>query len=130
MRKKLVKRYYCDHCSKGSFKEPSMRQHEYGCIRNPDRVCYLCESSHDYKALCAEAVARSTSNGDETPIDDARTINGAKELGELSSMVDGCPACLLALLRQSKVMAFEHFVYKDEMVKWYREQRPCYGLTS
>lgn len=99
-----------------------MRRHEYGCIRNPDRVCYLCESSRDYKALRSEAIERSTANG-ETPIDDARTIHGAKELGELSSMVDGCPACLLALLRQSGVMAFKHFDYKAAVAEWHREQQ-------
>ncbi len=120
MRQKLVKRYYCDHCSKGGFKEPSMRQHEYGCTRNPARVCYLCEQSHDYKALCAEAKARSTQ--DEFS-DEVRTINGAKELSQLSSMVDGCPACLLAVLHQSNVMAFEHFDYKKAVTEWYREQQ-------
>lgn len=123
MRQRLVKRYYCEHCSKGGFKEPSMRQHEYGCTRNPDRVCYLCEQSHDYKALCAEAVARSSSRDDHEPMPDARTINGVKELSQLSSMVDGCPACLLAVLRQSNVMAFEYFDYKKAVTEWYREQQ-------
>jgi hypothetical protein len=121
MRTKTVKRYYCDHCSKGGFKEPSMRQHELGCTRNPDRVCYLCEMRRNYRELTIQAKARSTPDKFS---DDARTINGAKELSELSDMVDGCPACLLAVLRQSNVMAFEHFDYKTNLDAWHREQQP------
>lgn len=117
MRKKLVKRYYCDHCSKGSFKEPSMRQHEYGCIRNPDRVCYLCESNRDYKTLVQAAKANSSEDEWER-----RNIDGPTQLEALSSMVDGCPACLLAVLRQADVMAFEHFHYKDAVNEWLREK--------
>ena len=132
MRQKLVKRYYCDHCSKGGLKKPSMRMHEQGCTRNPNRVCYLCDQSHDYKALCAEAKALSSSRDDHEPMPDARNINGAKEISQLSHMVDGCPACLLAVLRQSNVMAFEHFDYKKEVAEWYREQTshcPYNGAT-
>ena len=117
MRQKLVKRYYCDHCSKGSFKEPSMRQHEYGCIRNPDRVCYLCESIRNFKALAQEAKARSSEDAHEH-----RNIHGAEELAELLEMVDQCPACLLSVLRQADVMAFNHFNYKDAVNAWHREK--------
>ena len=148
MRQKLVKRYYCDHCSKGGLKKPSMRMHEQGCTRNPNRVCYLCDQSHDYKALCAEAKAlssvaatfcqplvSSSPSGDlkrskfagTFSLRSARNINGAKEISQLSHMVDGCPACLLAVLRQSNVMAFKHFDYKKEVVEWYREQTSHIG---
>lgn len=129
MRHKLVTRYYCDHCSKGGLKKPSILLHEQGCTRNPDRVCYLCGQSHDYKALCVEAAARSSARDDHEPMPDARTINGLQELNQLSDMVDGCPACLLAVLRQSNVMAFEHFDYKKAINEWYREQRPLISFA-
>lgn len=117
MREKLVKRYYCEHCSKGGFKKPSIQQHEKGCTRNPERLCYLCEETHDYKSLCAEAIKRSSEN--EV---DHRIISEAEDLMALSRMVSNCPACLLAVLRQSNVFAFEHFDYKTELTKYHREQ--------
>lgn len=49
MKTKTVTRYYCDHCSKGSFKRTSMDHHERTCFNNPKRVCPLCGSRNQHK---------------------------------------------------------------------------------
>lgn len=83
MRTKKVTRHYCDFCSKGSFKRPTMEKHESGCTLNPDRVCRVC----------------TTFNNLQAPLSDLLTAleDGLAKLEEVSGK---CPACMLAAIRQ------------------------------
>lgn len=123
MKTKTVLRYYCDHCSKGYFKKPSAFRHEATCCHNPKRVCGLCDCSViDFTALTKIAIEKSEVH--ESPIggQDYYSIKDRAVIGQLYSLVDGCPACLLAVLVQAKVYAFDVFNYKDELSEWHREQ--------
>jgi hypothetical protein len=130
MRTKTVQRYFCDHCSKGMFKKPSMVSHETVCIANPNRACFLCQSGvggRDYKALVVEFKRRpDVEYNDEH---DVHEVKSNDAISWLSSKVDGCPACVLAVLKQGKIMAFGVFEYKDQVRFWNREQNPIPGIS-
>jgi hypothetical protein len=121
MRVKTVRRFYCDFCSKGMFKKPSMREHEYACAMNPNRHCYLCEGQIDITGIITEFLKR-----DDVTAPDEGFKNGSTESEEaikwLMEQVDYCPACALSVLRQGKIMAFEVFIYKNSVAAWRKEK--------
>ena len=124
MRTKTVLRYYCDHCSKGGFRKPDMLVHEMTCCKNPNRGCFLCHLESgivDFPDLAKQLRARSDIRGvGETEF---FVTDSTEVISWLYSKVDGCPACVLAVLCQAKVQS-STFIYKDEKMSWYRELRP------
>lgn len=119
MRTKLIKRHYCDFCSKGSFRKDTMIKHEASCTKNPQRVCFLCEQSRDYAALIPQ-VKKLGSTCEFN--DDLLQFDNQKAMDEVNDLVDGCPACILALLQQSSVMEFGYFDYKTARDEWHSEK--------
>jgi hypothetical protein len=117
MKTKSVLRHYCEFCGKGSFKKPSMIAHEASCTLNSNRVCFLCEQSFDLPALIAQAVKASAT-------DECWTLhlNDRLAFNAIYHNVENCPACMLSILRQSKVMAFELFDYRKEKLDWMNER--------
>lgn len=106
MTKKQVWQYRCNFCGKKRYREHAMKIHEAGCTMNPDRVCRMhkfCEDSQKPMQEMIEAI--SISNHEE----------GFKKLREL---VDGCPVCILAALRQSKSYEFD-FDFKKECTEFW-----------
>lgn len=131
MREKTVKRYYCDHCSKGGFRKPDMLSHEMTCTKNPKRGCYLCDvpsSTFDYVRIAAEMIRRDdvtfAGEGDRER-EDAFETKSKDAITWLYGKVDGCPACVLSVLRQGTIYAFDVFDYKEELSEWHREKSEC-----
>lgn len=128
MRTKNVIRYYCDHCSKGGFKKPNMAEHEATCTLNPKRACWLCEDAgagRDYKSLVNQMRLRNDVHSDteeETGRPDSYSTHSKEAIGWLSSECGGCPACVLSVLRQGKIFAFDVFDYKACVSSWHAEQ--------
>ena len=130
MREKTVKRYYCDHCSKGGFRKPDMVQHELTCTRNPKRACWLCESGaggFDYLAIATEMKKRSDvtfvdSESHAGASEDCHCTSSKDAIKWLMEQVVQCPACALSVLRMGKIFAFDVFVYKDEVQNWHKER--------
>lgn len=90
---KTVKRYYCEHCKKSGGSSFHMKNHETHCTLNPERKCRMCPHS-------------SGSNG--FPVSELIEILGDgcnHNFDELLSHVEGCPACILAAIRQSKLLS-------------------------
>jgi len=82
MKTKMRPRYYCDHCKKGSGSPSHMIRHERGCTLNPHRACGVCKNvGPDVAALSSVALT-----GD---------------IAKLIDAADGCPACVLAAIRQA-----------------------------
>lgn len=124
MRTKTVKRYYCEHCSKGSFKIPSMVRHEMCCIKNPVRSCPLCENTwDDGEAEKYIAIVNQVWEKSEKEV-----------LDELARACEHCPACILSALvqfPQSKNEEERHFFefdYKVAKADWDREQTLSWGV--
>jgi hypothetical protein len=72
-----------------------MAKHERGCTMNPDRVCGLCEyaiPSLQQKPI-ADLVACLACEDDDLEAG----------MAKLRDLAQGCPGCILAAIRQSKI---------------------------
>ncbi len=79
-----------------------MSTHEKHCTGNPNRVCRVCESAVPIantllalKLTVAFVADPIKGHHDEKQAMDEATLN------QLRTAVDGCPACMLAAIRQS-----------------------------
>jgi hypothetical protein len=131
MRTKTVKRYYCDFCSRGFFKKPDAINHELTCISNPKRACYLCGAKSgvfDFVGLANEMKTRTDvfcyeeENG-------YYSTRSKEAINWLYNKVDGCPTCVLAVLKMGKILAFDYFDYKEAKAEWYREENENIGIN-
>ena len=106
MRTKFVKRYFCDHCSKGLSRKPAMERHEESCIRNPQRYCGLCNDQPTDALPTIELIKHLEAGG----------------LEQLRKAADGCPACILAALVQYREAnpdeGWIDFDYRKERGEW------------
>lgn len=89
MRSFIRTRYGCDFCKKVGGSAFHMRKHEAGCTNNPNRAC----SMHHIATDCEQTLS---------------VANLKQALAEggfpfLEAAAEGCPACILAGLRQSWV---------------------------
>lgn len=84
MQTKTVKRYYCDFCKKSGGSSYHMKKHESSCTKNPNRVCGMC----------------AIVGGSQKTI---RELTEAAKFGleSLRNVASGCPACMLAAIRQT-----------------------------
>lgn len=82
MRKKRVWRYYCDYCDKGACRP--LTKHEEHCTKNPNRRCRMCHWAKLHTRPVAELISAAN-----TSVKRLRTVS------------QGCPACMLAGIRQS-----------------------------
>lgn len=84
-----------------------MKRHERGCTANPDRVCGVCahaEASPEPLAKLVEFVKSKVTWHPGACEDDEPYGTIDKEMTEeLRRLADGCPVCMFAALRQSKV---------------------------
>ena len=135
MRREKRWRYFCDHCNKSMGSNGGMENHEAHCTLNPKRTCRVCfRLENDAKPL-AELIAlvQSLSN---TP---DKTDEAAEK--ELFKAADGCPACMLAAIRQSGIrdiqpdeeglgkypnVGFYSFDYKKRMKDVWADMKPDY----
>jgi hypothetical protein len=119
MRSKTVTRYYCDYCSKGMFRKPDMARHEEGCTLNPKRTCYLCQNN---SGECVEDLAAlAVTLKDEYKGSESMNIT-AEDLHRIRNATEGCPSCILSILRQAGIYAFDVFDYKKELAEWRKEE--------
>lgn len=132
---KTVKKnvYYCDHCKKRGLSLHHMRTHEWHCTANPNRSCRLCAGG-SIADLIAQFKARFTLtenpwrdedhlNGEAWPSHIVTWIGEPITLEEVKKAVDGCPNCMLAILRQVGLnrhyFDLEEFRYQQELKNWH-----------
>lgn len=102
MRTAMRPRYYCDHCNKGNGSPSAMRRHEAGCTLNPQRVCGMCRMQAD--------------DGGPEPApsrDELIRVLDAEGFAAMSKAANGCPACILAVLRTKNRFDDESGPYVD-----------------
>lgn len=123
MRERKVIRYYCDFCTVAKFTRPAMVRHERGCTANPARVCGMCDMAEQVNELPALLVVFDgyTETVDFTS-DEAKRAHDAdfaERFAKLRELSRGCPACILAVLRQRKVHAgHDVFDWKTQSQTW------------
>ena len=115
MRTKKMNRYYCDFCTKANSSSGAMRLHERHCTMNPTRTCRMCRSPRDIPALVSTI----------PPVDNYYTYEGVgegiKQLATIREQCRGCPACILAVLRQAGLTPRSiSFDFTEETKNWPR----------
>ncbi len=101
MRIKTVKRYYCDFCKKSGGSSYHIKNHEIHCTLNPERKCRLCARIHGSNGHDLKTLLSILGDGNN------------KSFENLWDHVEGCPACILATLRQSKYLEITDTVYSE-----------------
>lgn len=96
--------YYCDFCKKRSLR--SLEKHEGRCTGNPNRSCGVCgREGKDLQPIVDAFKKRFIINSYfEVTEGTVYVVNWLVEpttLDEIRKSVDNCPACILAVLRQT-----------------------------
>ena len=122
MKRKRVWRYYCDYCGKANCAKHHMKTHEKHCTMNPDRYCRMCDGATKPVRL-KKTIDWVRENAVVDPEDtDYLALYDERTMIEIRRMVDDCPACILAVIRQSKLHPINlNFDYKKEAKKWLDE---------
>ena len=104
--KRLKKwRYYCDYCKKSGCSGGHIKRHEESCTMNPNRVCGMCKQTDEKQPKMADMikvldVVNITVTEDDHGESYMMLGNEKGALGKLRKAANGCPACMLAALRQ------------------------------
>lgn len=125
MTKKLKWRYYCEFCKKSNCSGGAISKHEKFCTMNLNRGCRMCK--HPIKPLSLINLLPNPKQflkiGKEY---NNEYYEGWKDtykepLKIIKRECNYCPACILAVLRQSKVPLYMlDFDYKKEVEKWWK----------
>jgi len=108
MQRKKVWRYYCDFCGRGMCSKIAMRNHEFGCTMNPDRVCSVC--SKVGKVQTTPSIIRNALNDGG--------IDAAEEAANF------CPVCVFSALRFEGVLRdYPYFELKRRLDSFLDEWR-------
>lgn len=103
MRVETKKVYYCDYCKKHTLRP--LTKHEARCTNNPDRECGWMQTDEPHtKAGELRPLIEWCKSWPETTEVEVEVLRGK---------VDGCPACMLAVLRQGRA----HVVRKSRNFK-------------
>lgn len=107
MRMKLRPRYYCDFCRKNSGFAAHMAKHEKACTNNPARVCGVCASAElvqkpwsELLAALDEDIAAGIRSDEWEETEVGAACSGPITIPRLIDLAMGCPACILAAVRQ------------------------------
>jgi len=130
MKRKKVWRYYCDYCGKGGCGAGAMAKHERRCTKNPKRecgfhigFCFISEPSVPLDALKVIIRNSKVYEVHVNPVDDMISVDMVDDEALRDSLLDaanGCPACVLAAIRQSGINLIS-FNYKEEVDRVFAE---------
>jgi len=109
MKSRQVWRHTCDFCKKSLLKRPAMEKHERYCTANPNRECRMCALIGEEPAAPAGELAKMIA---PPPMftDEALQEWRASALPQFAALrerTSGCPACMLAALRQAGVHSLD-----------------------
>jgi len=129
MTKKKVWRYYCEYCKKANCSGGSIAKHEKHCTMNPNRKCRMCAMFDNPTTSIDKmlAILPDPNASYERPSENEwMSFDGLgaaveKVMPKLREITGGCPACILAALRQKgiPVRAIYSFNFKQEVNDWW-----------
>ena len=113
--------YYCDFCKKHGMSAGHMAKHEKHCTGNPNRECRVCkepiEIGEEAKKLRArfKFVDDDVFGRPESVSIKVEWIDKEITMDEIDEIIQECPVCKLALMRQSELT---HFVFSNTALKF------------
>jgi hypothetical protein len=124
--------YYCDFCKKRNLSASHMHKHEKGCTNNPNRICGICKRQPDSLKETIKKFKDRFSIKDDVCYPGNYTIekivwyeDKPVTLDEIRETVDCCPACMLAILRQTHMtwQLFDfNFDFQKERARWWCDE--------
>ena len=134
MKAVMRKVYYCDFCKARRFRVDAMELHEKHCTANPNRICRVCDTVGFNPAVLEELKALMpvvTEHPEPEAAYGALADKAVAAFPALSAAADGCPACILAALRQTRTAGFiagDTWDYKKAMASvWADHDEPDYN---
>jgi hypothetical protein len=140
--------YYCDHCPKRMLSGHGIKKHELTCTANPKRECGVCDGNgihksmdliirsilhkfelreitgKEYDEISKKLNPRFPTKDNPYKYPDSHEVIWIGEsitLDQIREIANGCPACMLAVLRQTGLnhhyFHFE-FDYKGELAAY------------
>lgn len=135
MKTKVKKVYYCGYCGRHRLVKWAIEGHEKHCTLNPNRECRLCDRNGGLEKIILKY--KLTIPGEYWTKDEKfgghfmkgeniEKLNkvATEKLKELRDEVEGCPNCMLTVLRCNKYempINFE-FDYKKELAEWWKQE--------
>jgi len=113
MKRKKVWRYYCEHCKKSGCSGGHIRSHEIHCTNNPTRICGMCKLARLDQLPIAELIS-ALDSGDKKGVNNLRVL------------ADGCPACMLAAIRQCNLLADDNNRNIDYLEYSFKKEREIF----
>ncbi len=107
--------YYCEHCKRHRLTASAIEKHEPRCIYNPLRDrCGWCSKSPTYRA--------------PSPADRVLAFVHDPDVDRLRRELDGCPACMLAVVVQARRLGLDDeeawdFDYRAEVETYRKSER-------
>ena len=133
MKAKKKWRYYCDFCKKVGGSKPGMERHELRCTANPNRVCGMCVALDQTQPKIQDLLdSLPTLQELELPhgtifsfrvLAEGHAYN-VPDIKKLRLVSGGCPACMLAALRQrglTEIIDKDVFDYQKECSEAWKE---------
>lgn len=118
--------FYCSHCRKHGLSRAAMEKHERYCTMNPARRCrwHLLDDMPSTRMLSSGVGAHGMRRGLPRWVRIFAPIT-EERLRQLREHALGCPACMLAAVRQSDIDSFarDRFDYGAEIKRYREEER-------
>ena len=111
MKTKYKNVYYCEFCKKNGLVKSIILKHEAHCTKNINRKCRVCELLEQEASNIKEIVEEFKG---AKKLQELKELDDNSLLKQLNRKTNGCPACILAILRQLNIYCFI-FDYKKEM---------------
>lgn len=121
MTTKKVNRYYCDFCKKSGGSAGHIKRHEKHCTNNINRECGVCKNALDKGQSDLTKLIKILPDAKEYLVEDYSQpdrlkVDINKAILILRKESGGCPACMLAALRLSRIPLYLcDFDFKKEM---------------
>ena len=117
--------YYCDFCRKHGLSRPAMEKHERHCTMNPQRTCrWTIDADEGHADVSLAYVVAELQRRAPLELEDIDWLRKT-----LTDTDEGCPACMLAALRQSGLdyhltpRGARLFDYDAEVARWRKAEQ-------
>jgi len=113
--------YYCEYCDKRYLSKGHMNKHEPACTLNPRRQCGMCGDGELVQTEPFACYLEPLAVPEWQDANDLRrVIDGQYDtfIAAVEDTVEGCPACMLAIIRQLKITRIP-WEYAEAKADWW-----------